>query len=159
LAVGLCLAVLVGPAAAGGKKRSPFAGKYSGAWTFKSSNVAYADKQLGTLTLSVTPGGKVTGTLVNRTYDLKSDVKGTVSAAGELALTFELSGLSYTLKGTVKRTGRGGLKGALDQAGSKGYPVGTIELDLAGSTSRRPAAGGKPAPGLDARPAGGKERP
>jgi hypothetical protein len=160
LALGLCLTALTGPAAAAGKKRFQFAGKYSGGWTFKSSNILYPNNQRGKLTLSVAAGGKVTGTLRNLTYDTKADVKGSIDAAGELTLTFEQSGQTYTLKGTVTRTKRGRLKGTVDQFASKGYPVGTLELDLSGSPSGRPAGGGKSAgPGLDSPPTQEKKGP
>jgi len=159
LAVGLCLAAFVGPAAAGEKKRSAFAGKYSGKWTFKSSSVLYTNNQKGKITLSIAADGEVTGKLENLTYETKADVKGTINAAGELNLTFELSDQTYTLKGTVKRTKRGNLTGTLNQFSGR-YPVGSIDLDLPGSSSGRPARGDKSTgPGADSPPTQEKKGP
>jgi hypothetical protein len=143
LVLGLCLAALTGPAAAEDKERSPFAGKYSGEWTFKSSNALFRNKQRGKLTLSIAASGKVTGTIENLTFRKKADVKGFIDGDGELDVTFEFDNQAYRLKGALTKTKRGDLKGTVSQSWdfAKAYPVGTIELDLpskvASSSARR----------------------
>src|SRR5262249_62105511 len=113
LALGFCLVALTSSAAAPDKERSPFAGKFSGEWTFKSSNVLFRNNQRGKLTLSIAPSGRVSGTLENLTFGKKADVKGFIDGAGGLDVTFEFSVQTYTLKGTVTKTKRGNLKGTV----------------------------------------------
>lgn len=130
LVIGFCLIALAGSAFAQDKERSPFAGKYSGEWTFKSSNALFPNNQRGKLTLSIAASGRVTGTLENTTFGKKADVKGFTDEDGGLDVTVEYSDQGYQLKGTVNKTKRGNLKGTVGQYFGKDNPVGTIELDL-----------------------------
>ena len=130
LVVGFCLIALAGPAVAQDKEQSPFAGKYSGEWTFKSSNALFPNNQRGNITLSVAASGRVTGTLENTTFGSKAVVKGFVDEDGGLDVTYEFPDQSYTLKGTVNKTKQGGLRGTVGAYSGKDNPVGTVELDL-----------------------------
>lgn len=130
LALALCLVALTSPAAARAEGRSPYAGKFSGEWTFKSTNALFPNLQRGKMSLTISAGGRVTGSLENLTFSKKAAVKGFVDEDGGLEVTFEFSDQTYTLKGTVNKTKRGALKGTVSQYFGKDKPVGTIELSL-----------------------------
>lgn len=125
----LGLAALASPAAAD-EDISPFAGRYSGAYTFKSTNPLFPNLQRGKLTLAIAASGKVTGTAENLSLGRKATIKGTVDEDGALEVSVEFSDQTYTLKGTVTKTKRGRLKGTLSQYFGRDKPVGTLELDL-----------------------------
>ena len=119
---------LVGSAAVADEK-SPFAGAYSGKFTFKSSDPRFESGE-GTVTLfSIAADGKVTGKFAPPRGE-SGDLNGSVDEDGAIKYTIEFPNQIYVVKGIVVKTKKGTLKGTATQYVGKDQPVGTIEFDL-----------------------------
>lgn len=114
----------------GADEKSPFAGSYSGKFTFKSANPRFESGE-GTVTLlTIATDGKVSGKFAAPKGE-SGDFSGSVDEDGALKYTIEFPTQTYVVKGIVVKTKKGTLKGTLTQYVGKDQPVGTIEFDLA----------------------------
>jgi hypothetical protein len=107
----LFASVLVGCGGSGGGSSdpSPFAGSYSGAFNIPSIS------QVGTMTVAVTTGGKLTGNYINTTAGTSGTVQGSINSTGTFSGTIKPSGFaSSTLNGTLSLSGAD-LTGTLTQ--------------------------------------------
>jgi len=109
--------------------KSPFAGSYTGKFTFKSSNPRFESGE-GTVTLFTIAGdGKVSGKFAPPRGE-SGDFSGSVDEDGAIKYTIEFPNQIYVVKGIVVKTKKGTLKGTATQYVGKDQPVGTIEFDL-----------------------------
>jgi hypothetical protein len=106
--------------------KSPYAGQYSGPYTALSPK--FGD-QVGKLTLSIDPDGKVTGRSENATSGRSADITGVVSEEGDAQLVLQWPNLTFQIRGTVTKTKKGRLKGTLNQFQGKTF-IASIDLDL-----------------------------
>ena len=110
-------------------EKSPFAGAYSGKFTFKSSNPRFESGE-GTVTLlTIAADGKVSGKFAPPRGE-SGDFSGSVDEDGAIKYTIEFPNQIYVVKGIVVKTKKGTLKGTATQYVGKDQPVGTIEFDL-----------------------------
>ncbi len=109
--------------------KSPFAGSYSGKFTFKSSNPRFESGE-GTVTLlAIAADGKVTGKFAPPKGE-SGDFSGSVDEDGAIQYTIQFPNQTYVVKGLVVKTKKGTLKGMATQYVGKDQPVGSIEFDL-----------------------------
>lgn len=108
---------------------SPFAGIFSGPYTFRSTDSRFTDQQ-GMMTLTISAEGQVGARLLNTTINMAGDGTGTVTEDGDFRLTAEFTNQVYTLKGTMVKTKSGRLKGTLIQYWGSQRPVGSVEFDM-----------------------------
>jgi hypothetical protein len=124
-ALSLTLAV----SAAAAEDKSPFAGSYTGKFTFKSSNPRFESGE-GTVTLfTIAADGKVSGKFAPPRGE-PGDFSGSVDEDGTIKYTIEFPNQIYVVKGIVVMTKKGTLKGTATQYIGKDQPVGNIEFDL-----------------------------
>jgi hypothetical protein len=109
------------------KKKCPFAGTYSGTYTFMSGN----GDQEGLVTLmTIDDNGNITGESKDTSNDTITKIKGTVLKDSKVADVFEFpTGQKVTAFGTISKTAAGGLTGTLTQRVGT-TAVGSIEFDL-----------------------------
>jgi hypothetical protein len=105
------------------------AGSYSGSYTFTPSTPGIGD-QGGTLTLTISADGTVTGKARNATLDQPADVTGSVTEQGTLKVTIEFPRQSYTAKGVVAKSRTGHLTGRFTQYLGTDRLLGIVEFDL-----------------------------
>jgi hypothetical protein len=105
---------------------NPFRGDWSGSYTGTNPDNS---QQVGTLSLTVTSAGIVTGTLVNTTLGVSGAVTGTISSGGALTSTFTIGGVNGTsdLNGTLVLT-NGIATGTLAQSGAAGSASIAVNL-------------------------------
>ncbi len=109
--------------------KSPFAGSYSGKFTFKSSNPRFESGD-GTVTLlTIAADGKVSGKFAPPRGE-SGDFNGSVDEDGAIQYTIQFPHQTYVVKGLVVKTKKGTLKGIATQYVGKDEPVGSIEFDL-----------------------------
>jgi hypothetical protein len=115
--------VLAGPGIGQEKPaRSPFAGNYSGPFTTKGLKPGYHDDR-GSYAISVAANGKVTGSSKSDVNGVRTELAGSVNAAGRMEFTCKYGPIVFMMKGTVTKTTAGRLKGTLLQYSSSGKEV------------------------------------
>src|SRR3954451_685684 len=116
LGVTIVLFVCYNPQADGvHQERSRFAGSYTGPWTGQVSNTVHN----GTLTLTVSTDGKLTGTEKDDNTGNTAEVTGTVNEDGDISYTLKYPSGTYKVEGTIARTQKGNLKGTVIQYNGK----------------------------------------
>ena len=106
---------------------SPFTGKYSGPFKIP---VSAAGGQEGTFTVTVARDGSITGAADNTTAGIQGTLKGSVSADGDLDVTLEFPGQTFTLKGTVALSKAGNFRATIIQYDANAKAVAAIETTL-----------------------------
>ena len=108
--------------------KSPYKGEYAGPFSAKSSFVGL---QVGKITLNVKEDGSAEGTVDNDTSGTKGTLRGKVKDDGSITLDCEYPTTTTIVKGTVKKTQDGHLKGELTQY-RETTVLASIEIDLRG---------------------------
>jgi hypothetical protein len=106
--------------------KSPYKGDYAGPFSAKSSFVGL---QVGKITLIVKEDGSAEGTVDNQTSGSKGTLRGKVKDDGSITLDCEYPTTTTIVKGTVKKTEDGHLKGELTQY-REATVLASIEIDL-----------------------------
>ncbi len=106
------------------KTRSPFAGSWSGTYTFLSP----AGEQEGESKMTVDDEGNIKGEAFNKTIGQNATFKGTVDKDGRESIEISFPGQTYTADGTVAKTSKGTVIGTLVQK-SGGTFMGMIEFE------------------------------
>jgi hypothetical protein len=105
----------------------PFSGTYKGRY-----HAVYSPgtkPQTGTLTLTITPGGAVTGSIHADSGGLDGTVGGTLSTNGHVSLAFTFTaGVSGTIDGLIGLTPKGHLTSTLTQSFGA-TPSGTMDWE------------------------------
>ncbi len=127
-----CLVVSFGPLHAdkpadkGEKKeRCPYAGTYTGTFTFMSQQ----GDQEGELNLTVDDNGNVTGDVINKTSNVQQTIKGTILKDNKAASVIEANNQKTTAFGTIARTEGGGITGTMTQRLGT-TALGSFEFDV-----------------------------
>jgi hypothetical protein len=108
------------------KKPSPYAGTYSGTFTFVTLNGA---DQEGEMTLTIDEGGNVKGEATNKTIGGVTKVKGTILKENKAVLVLESDNQKANAFGTISKTEAGGITGTLTQRVGTNV-VGGIEFEM-----------------------------
>jgi len=116
---------LVGTAAPPEKKRSHYAGTYTGTFTAMTTN----GDQEGETTLTIDDEGNVTGESHNKTNNSTTKIKGTILKDNKATIVFEVGDGMASAFGTVAKTSTGGITGTMTQRAGTTY-TGCIEFDL-----------------------------
>ena len=106
--------------------KSPYKGEYAGPFSAKSSFVGL---QVGKITLSVNEDGTAEGSVENYTSGAKASLRGKIKDDGSLNLDCEYPTTTTIVKGTVKKTEDGRLKGELTQY-RETTVLAVVEIDL-----------------------------
>jgi len=94
------------------KQPSPYAGTYTGTFTFVVPNGA---DQEGEMTLTIDEGGNVKGEATNKTIGGVTKVKGTILKENKAVLVLESDTQKASAFGTISKTEAGGITGTLTQ--------------------------------------------
>jgi|GEM_PF-3514149 hypothetical protein len=106
--------------------KSPYKGEYAGPFSAKSSFVGL---QVGKITLNVKEDGSAEGTVDNYTSGAKASLRGKIKDDGTVTLDCEYPTTTTLVKGTVKKTDDGRLKGELTQY-REATVLAVVEIDL-----------------------------
>ena len=108
----------------------PFTGSYKAKYRADYvSGTGITRPQTGTLTLTISSGGTVTGSIHADTGGLDGIVAGTLSGTGNVSLAFTFTaGASGTINGTLTNPAKGRLGGSLVQSFGPD-PSGTLTLE------------------------------
>jgi len=90
---------------------SPYQGQYAGPFTAKGSVLGVATEQVGKISLSVNEEGDATGKVDNYTSGTTANLRGAIDEDGSIVLAVKYPTSTSTVKGTVKKTKDGHLKG------------------------------------------------
>jgi hypothetical protein len=107
------------------KKHSPFAGSYTGTFTFMSQQ----GEQEGELTITIDDGGNVTGEAKNTTSNVSQTIKGTLLKDSKAAIVLESPQQKTSAFGTISKTAAGGITGTMTQRLGT-TAVGSFEFEI-----------------------------
>jgi hypothetical protein len=106
--------------------KSPYKGDYAGPFSAKSSFVGL---QVGKISLTVKEDGAAEGTVENYTSGAKASLRGKIKDDGSITLDCEYPTTTTIVKGTVKKSDDGHLKGVLTQY-REATVLAEVEIDL-----------------------------
>lgn len=122
--MGLLVGILASCGGGGGTAAvSPFAGQWVGPW------VDAANRQSGTLNVTIGTDGSISGSIHNSTLGQDGTAGGSVGSNGHVKGVFTYPGAVYTSSGTVVVNGSGHLVGTL-QTYFNGVLNGSSAVDL-----------------------------
>jgi hypothetical protein len=105
---------------------SPYAGQYSGPYTFISDTLG---DQKGKGTIAIADDGKVTGNVENETLGIKGKLSGSVTDDGDVTLVLDWGTNTFEIKGTAAKNRSSHLTGTLNQYSGKKV-VGVVRMNL-----------------------------
>ena len=124
----LGMMILICPGAASdGKRRSPFAGSYTGKYIAHRLNAN--DQQEGVDTTVIDEKGNVSGEATNTTLNQTVKLTGSIDEDGRVRMVYEFANATNTATGTYSKTRKGNIIGTLTQW-SGATAISMIELEL-----------------------------